>query len=549
MKKCLNYFFAFSILLILWSCAKDEEVMTGTINGFVSDYTNANSPIAGATVTINSKGLTKTTGSDGRFEFDGLEPGTYSIAVQANNYQATTKQVTVYAGQIVNCDFQLEKGAKSIEIDPLNIVFGRTMNQASFTITNNTNGPLSYSISNYPDYIQVLPASATISAKGKQAVGLSLINRSSITTARNAQLTVNVGSDSYIVSINVEPWADEKVNVDINPQSLSFDSNTEQLFFTMTSNNSFANNYTLSTNLDVLTLSQESGTLLAKGQSTIAVSVKNRKEIDTSRNGQITINIEGNTYIVSVHIDKYVEGGGSGTSQATDVVNGLYAYYTFEGNYNDQTDTELSLVGIGTSFTNSYDGSNALKIPAKTDAYISIPEGLVDQPRMSISFWVKDLDDGHVFHAVNRDYNDTSFLLAMIDGRLRFIVTRYNNIYQFNNCPSFIHNNLDGWHMITLVSDFNQTEYSTVTTRLYVDGKYTDVVTEGDNVFGESEGGAGQRNYRYCTKFIMGGEHAIKSNFVLNATSIIIDNLRFYKYRCLSADEVKNIYNFERQSK
>ena len=469
--------------------------------------------------------------------------------MQANNYQATTKQVTVYAGQIVNCDFQLEKGAKSIEIDPLNIVFGRTMNQASFTITNNTNGPLSYSISNYPDYFQVLPVSATISAKGKQAVGLSLINRSSITTARNAQLTVNVGSDSYIVSINVEPWADEKVNVDINPQSLSFDSNTEQLFFTMTSNNSFANNYTLSTNLDVLTLSQESGTLLAKGQNTIAVSVKNRKEIDASRNGQITINIEGNTYIVSVHIDKYVEGGGSGTSQATDVVNGLYAYYTFEGNYNDQTDTELSLVGIGTSFTNSYDGSNALKIPAKTDAYISIPEGLVDQPRMSISFWVKDLDDGHVFHAVNRDYNDTSFLLAMIDGRLRFIVTRYNNIYQFNNCPSFIHNNLDGWHMITLVSDFNQTEYSTVTTRLYVDGKYTDVVTEGDNVFGESEGGAGQRNYRYCTKFIMGGEHAIKSNFVLNATSIIIDNLRFYKYRCLSADEVKNIYNFERQSK
>ena len=41
------------ILLFLSSCAKDEEVLTGTISGFVSDYTNANAPIAGATVTIN----------------------------------------------------------------------------------------------------------------------------------------------------------------------------------------------------------------------------------------------------------------------------------------------------------------------------------------------------------------------------------------------------------------------------------------------------------------------------------------------------------------
>ena len=316
----------------------------------------------------------------------------------------------------------------------------------------------------------------------------------------------------------------------------------------MTSNNSFTNKYAISTNLDVLTLSHEEGTLQPRAQNTIAVTVKNRKAIDAARNGQITISVGANTYIISVHIDKYVESGGGNPSQATDVVNGLYAYYTFEDNYIDQTDTELSLVGIGTSFTNSFDGSKALRIPAKKDAYISIPEGLIDQPRMSISFWVKDLDDGHIFHAVNRDYNDTSFLLAMIDGRLRFIVTRYNNIYQFNNCPSFIHNKLDGWHMITLVSDFNQTEYSTVTTRLYIDGKYTDVVTEGDNVFGESEGGAGQHNYRYCTKFILGGEHTIKSNLILNASSITIDNLRIYKYRCLSSDEVKNIYNIERKT-
>ena len=100
--------FAF-ILAFLSGCAKDEVVLTGSINGYVTDFTNANTPIAGASVTLSSKGLTKTTGNDGRFEFQDLEPGTYTLSVKANNYQSTTKQITVYAGQKANCDIQLEQ--------------------------------------------------------------------------------------------------------------------------------------------------------------------------------------------------------------------------------------------------------------------------------------------------------------------------------------------------------------------------------------------------------------------------------------------------------
>ena len=199
----LNFSLVLLAILTIASCAKDEEVMTGTINGFVSDYTNANAPIAGATVTINSKGLTKTTGSDGRFEFANLEPGTYSIAVSANNYQPTTKQVTVYAGQTVNCDFQLEKAGASIEISPQTLSFGKDVEQLSFSIKNNGNSSLNYSISNAPDFIEVSPASGTVAAKATQSVSVHVKERSSITTNRAGQLTVNVGNDSYIVSINV----------------------------------------------------------------------------------------------------------------------------------------------------------------------------------------------------------------------------------------------------------------------------------------------------------------------------------------------------------
>lgn len=204
MKKLfINLTFGLFAGLLLTSCAKDAEVMTGTINGYVSDYTNANTPIAGVTVTINSKGLTKTTGSDGRFEFMNLEPGTYSLSFTANNYQPTTKQVTVYAGQIATCDAQLEKAGANVEISPQTLAFGASVEQLSFSIKNNSNQSLIYSISNAPDYIEVSPASGTVAAKASQAVSVHVKDRGSITSNRTGQLTVNVGNDSFIVSINI----------------------------------------------------------------------------------------------------------------------------------------------------------------------------------------------------------------------------------------------------------------------------------------------------------------------------------------------------------
>lgn len=185
------------------SCSKDNEIMTGNISGFVSDYTSANLPIAGATVTLGGKGLAKTTGSDGRFEFVDIDPGTYTISVAANSFQPTTKQVTVYAGQNVFCDFQLSKSSTNVDVTPMNLVFGKGVEQLSFSIKNNSNSALTYSISNAPDYIEVAPTSGTVAAKGTQAVGVHVVNRNSITSNRSGQITVNVGNDSYVVSINV----------------------------------------------------------------------------------------------------------------------------------------------------------------------------------------------------------------------------------------------------------------------------------------------------------------------------------------------------------
>ena len=164
MKKIFSLIFSL-MLLLLGSCTKDEVLMTASISGYVTDYTNANTPIAGATVTINTKGITKTTGSDGRYEFTDIEPGTYTLQVAANGYQATTKQTTVYAGETTNLDFQLSPAGRDVEVSPQMLSFGPQNDMLTFSIKNNENHSLQYSITNYPNYITVSPSSGSVSGE------------------------------------------------------------------------------------------------------------------------------------------------------------------------------------------------------------------------------------------------------------------------------------------------------------------------------------------------------------------------------------------------
>lgn len=69
MNKSKFLLFLSSILLIFGSCTKDEEVMTGIITGIVTNANNTN--ISGASVTLNPLGITKATGSDGVYNFEG----------------------------------------------------------------------------------------------------------------------------------------------------------------------------------------------------------------------------------------------------------------------------------------------------------------------------------------------------------------------------------------------------------------------------------------------------------------------------------------------
>ena len=105
-KTCMKLFSLLFCLIALGACEEDPEVLTGNIVGKVTD-SSTGEVLQGVTVTVSPGGISRTTGNDGYFEVQNLEPKQYEIQARKEGYTTNNKTVTVITGYDVPGDIQL----------------------------------------------------------------------------------------------------------------------------------------------------------------------------------------------------------------------------------------------------------------------------------------------------------------------------------------------------------------------------------------------------------------------------------------------------------
>jgi len=96
------------LLLVCAGCSKTEPNLYATLYGIVSD-SETGEPIANANVALSPGGKTKTTGTDGQYEFLSLDPQQYTITVQKTGYQTNRKTVTAVSSEKTEANIPLTK--------------------------------------------------------------------------------------------------------------------------------------------------------------------------------------------------------------------------------------------------------------------------------------------------------------------------------------------------------------------------------------------------------------------------------------------------------
>lgn len=427
--------------------------------------------------------------------------------------------------------------AKSeMSVTPTELDFGAGETEKAITIKNTGNAILNWNVSGITEAcLSVSAEEGSVEADGSKVIKV-MLDRSKLTSDLNTSFIISDGIKEQTITVKSSKAVAEMV---ISPSALDFGEESTEKTFTI-SNTGTAElvwNITVPDGKGV-NVSETSGVTAPQSSKQITVTL-DRAMMTEDLHTSLEISDGSRKETVTVTAIKGSEIAG------TVVTQGLYTYYKFDDNFEDATENGID--GFGTASPAFVEGvtagSKAVKFSKTGNSTFVVSKPIIDSRQMTISFWGKDFEDGHIFHLSSSIRSEAMFTLSMSNGALKFLVTRYNNMYQYSNLPAFVHPTLtDGkWHHIALVSDFEVTTYSTITTTLYVDGQEVYTLTEDANHF--SENGGSQSSYDTGTSFTMGGSLQLNKSMTLTGTNMSVDNFRVYDTRRLSASEIQEICN------
>ena len=214
------------------------------------------------------------------------------------------------------------------------------------------------------------------------------------------------------------------------------------------------------------------------------------------------------------------------------------AYFTFDGTYDDLSGNNNYAYGNPEPkfVEGPSSGKKAIAFSRANLTKVVVNKGLIDSPSMTVSLWIKDVNEGNIFYVTTASGNRQMFFCYR-EGHLKYVMSRDSqteSYSSFKNTGNFTHKAIDDgeWHHVAIVSDFNSINKNNITTSLYIDGVLMDTLTEYYSASNETS--QTNRHFGVGKKFTVGGS---------NTPNMKIAHLRVYDTRKLNEEQVKNIFN------
>ena len=189
MKNLYKYFSIIAIISLFTCCATDIVDVTGSISGIVKDYTTGLT-VENCQVALAPSGNTVFTDANGRYTFDKLNPGTYTLTFTKIGYIDQSASVELLAGQSILKDIQLE-ATEAFTVSTSVLDFGDSNATLSFALQNPTATKYDFNIVNNISWLKLSQTNGTIQPNNKLNI-----------TATADRSLVGYGSYDKTITIN-----------------------------------------------------------------------------------------------------------------------------------------------------------------------------------------------------------------------------------------------------------------------------------------------------------------------------------------------------------
>ena len=306
----LGIVFAFA-LCMMTSCSKEKPVATGKIQGIVTKSVTGE-PIKSVNISLSPTGLSAVTGSDGRYQFNNLEPGQYTVQGMKEGYESNTKNITIVAGNISSGDMTMKPMVSGFTLNVQTLDFGESFSQLQFKIINASQTmPLSWEIEESLNWLTATPNSGNLQGGQETTVSVN-IDRTQVQQSITSNIIVRSADQSNVLPVNVVVAGNNGPQLQLSENSIDFGTAANSLAFYVqnTGPATTSLNWVCSNILvDWLTLTPTSGNT-AGGASTMVTATIDRSKID----GMVSTSVSVSGAVTSSTITFSAASSGTGTA-------------------------------------------------------------------------------------------------------------------------------------------------------------------------------------------------------------------------------------------